>query len=283
MYHKIKHYNKTVIALHIGRNFLKFLPPMKTVRCYAVDGILVDTGIASMHQQVFDFAKSHHVERAYITHHHEDHSGNAHSLKEEGIPVFSSQETKQKIATGFTYYLYHQLVWGKAPTAKVEKMEGTLETENHQFEIISAPGHCDDQTVLYEKNQGWLFSGDAFLADQVKMFRGDEDFSKTIQSLKKLTKLDFEDLFCAHRPIMKKGKSALQKKLNHMIELEENTKYLHQKGYSINQISKKLLGQEDWAFFLFTAGDLSKRNMIRSILYGAVPRKQDLILAQQIN
>jgi glyoxylase-like metal-dependent hydrolase (beta-lactamase superfamily II) len=148
-----------------------------------------------------------------------------------------------------------------------------VETERHAFQVLPAPGHCDDQVVLYEPAQGWLFSGDAFLASRIKYFRADEDFGQTVASLRRLTGLSFEALFCAHRPVLQGGREALQRKLDQLVSLEQEVRALHARGLPVREISRRVLGPEDF-FFLLTAGDVSRRNVVRAILYGPVPRRR---------
>ncbi len=93
-----------VQALHLGRSFFGVLAPFMTVRCYAIDGMLVDSGLACLRQQVLEFARHHKVERVVLTHHHEDHSGNSRSLKDAGLPILASQETANKVEAGFSHY-----------------------------------------------------------------------------------------------------------------------------------------------------------------------------------
>lgn len=271
----IEHYGP-VTALHMGRSLLNVIPPVMTVRCYTIDGVMIDTGIYSKHRKVLKFANEHAIKRAIITHHHEDHTGNASPLINAGFPVLASPASAQKIARGFQYKLYHQLVWGKAPTALVNCLDDVIETDHYQFKVVPAPGHCDDQVVFFEANEGWLFSGDAFLADKIKLFRGDEDFSKTINSLKRLVALEFDHLFCAHRPIMDQGNQALRDKLAFLLDLEGQARNLHQKGYAVKEITRQLLGKENNLRAIVTRGDMSKQNVIRSILFGPVPRDEKI-------
>ncbi len=148
-----------------------------------------------------------------------------------------------------------------------------METSRYQFRVLPAPGYCDDQIVLYEPSEGWLFSGDAFIAERIKFFRADEDFGKTVESLKTLVGLDFEQLFCAHRPVRKHGKAALQRKLDYLLEIEGRVRQLAQQGDSISQITKRILGPEDKLMFVMTMGDMAKRNFVRSILLGPKKRR----------
>ena len=108
-----------------------------------------------------------------------------------------------------------------------------------------------------------------FSANKIKYFRGDEDFAKTISSLKTLLELDFDQLFCAHRPVPRGGKQKLKQKLDYLLSLEEKVRHLKSKGYSIKKIARDLLGPEGYGFFMITWGDVSRKNIVRSILEGA--------------
>lgn len=261
-----------VQALHHGNPVLGCFPPYMSVRCYTVDGLMVDSGLSSNQKPVLEWARIRKVREAVLTHHHEDHSGSASLLKDSGLTVRASQKTQAWVSRGFDIRFYQKVVWNPAPPTPLDSLGNTLETAHHTFQVIPAPGHCDDQVVLFEPNEGWLFSGDAFLASRVKYFRADEDFAATLDSLQRLCQLDFDSLFCAHRPVPTGGREALRQKLQHFQDLEGRVKELHARGYSLNRITRETLGPESWLLMLLSLGDLCKRNLVRSILYGPRPR-----------
>ena len=261
-----------VCALNQGRRLLGILPPYMTVRCYCVDGLMVDAGLDSFAGQTLEWARQQGVCRAVLTHHHEDHSGGVPRLQGGGLSVQASSATASRLSVGFPTYFYQRMVWGRAPRARVSPLPSVVETDHHCFQVLAAPGHCDDQVVLYEPHQGWLFSGDAFIGQRIRYFRGDEDFQATVDSLRRLCQLDFDSLFCAHRPHLQGGREALQGKLNHLLELQGRVQELHARGLPLAQITRQLLGKEPLLLYLFSAGDLSKRNLVRSILFGPRPR-----------
>ena len=55
--------------------------PFMTVHFYIVDGLCIDTGFRRMQKEAVVSARQHKIHRILLTHHHEDHSGNAAALK----------------------------------------------------------------------------------------------------------------------------------------------------------------------------------------------------------
>lgn len=263
-----------VVALRQGRRILGIVPPILEVRCYAVDGLLIDSGLACFRRQVLSFCQAQGVGQAVLTHHHEDHSGNAASLIAQDMPVRASVATCERVARGFALEPYQHVMWGQAPIAQAQPLDASIETAHHTFTVLPAPGHCDDQIVLFEPKQGWLFTGDAFLGEFVKNFRRDEDFQKTVASLQRLCALSFESLFCAHKPVYAGGRAALQRKLDMLLEIEGQVLTLHQRGVPLRRIAQQVLGNERLFLYAFTLGDVSKYNLVRAIVHGPRPRRR---------
>ncbi|MEK7704736.1 MAG: MBL fold metallo-hydrolase [Myxococcota bacterium] len=252
----------------VGRNALM------TVRCYAIDGLLVDCGMPPHRPAVLDFVAERRVRRVALTHHHEDHSGNARALLEAGLEVAGSPGTRARLVRGFAQNFYQVTVWGRTRRADIAGLADVLETEHHRFEVIAAPGHSVDQVVYFERREGWLFSGDAYLGERIKLFRRDEDFRVTLETLRRLTELEIDSIFCAHRPVATGGRAALRRKLDYLLELESEVRRLHADGLSVRAVTRRLLGREDLTTHWLTAGDASKGNLVRSILFGPTRRER---------
>ncbi len=238
--------------------------PLMTTRLYNIDGILIDTGLSHLKKEVVNYCNSIPLHSVYLTHHHEDHSGNARAImKSRSIPVFGHAITIEKLRASFPILPYQHLIWGAAPPADISPMPEKIETENYTFEAIHTPGHARDHLSYYEPNQGWLFSGDLFLGEKIKYFRADEDFGAQIESLRKLVKLDFDALFCNHNPKPTNGKQSLAAKLDYLETLQGNIHFHLQKGLGCREIMKQLEIKEVYSAKLLCGGNVSAENMVR--------------------
>ncbi|WP_372365275.1 MBL fold metallo-hydrolase [Candidatus Uabimicrobium sp. HlEnr_7] len=228
---------------------------------------LIDTGTDYSSTLLKQLAQQQQIQKIFLTHHHEDHSGSAHSFN---IPVFSSAKTAQIMRKGFKLKFYQKLLWGKMRVCECQTFSNENTIGNSMVKIIETPGHSDDHVAFFLPQKKWLFSGDLFIHQKIKYFRRDEDFSKTIDSLQSVLSLDFTTLFCCHYGIVEQGKKALQNKLDHLLRIEDKVRTLHAEGLSIKQISRKLTKSTS---VVITFGDVSTNNLVYSILHGARPRK----------
>jgi glyoxylase-like metal-dependent hydrolase (beta-lactamase superfamily II) len=250
--------------LYLGRELLP-------VYCYIVGDTLVDTGLSCYGRELCEVARRSGVTRALLTHHHEDHAGNAASLRSEGLEVLSSGMTCELIARDLPIHFYQHLIWGKMRPAQAGIFDETVRIGPYQAAVIPAPGHCADQVVFHVPEEGWLFAGDVFLSERVRVFRRDEDFAATLLTLRRLLALDFDVLLCAHKPRFRDGKRALRAKLEWLLELEGETRRRHAAGQPLPLIAQQLL-RPPWLAAVLTAGDATAYNLVRSILHGPAPR-----------
>lgn len=246
-------------------------PPLMSVFLYVVDGLLIDTGQQRMQKQIVELLEAKTLGQIILTHHHEDHSGNAAVLsKRHSIPATGHPLTAEKMRFGFPILPYQRYVWGKAPPLDVTPLAGMIETDRYTFTPIHTPGHSKDHTVFLEKQHGWLFSGDLYLGEQIKFFRSDERFGDQMASLKKVLQYDFKALLCSHNPSLKDGKSKLSRKLQYLEDLYGNIQQMVQKGYSQRAIIKALDQKNDRRVRWVTLGNASFANMARSAMASMV-------------
>jgi glyoxylase-like metal-dependent hydrolase (beta-lactamase superfamily II) len=241
--------------------------PFMSVYIYIVDGLLIDTAQHHMAKAIGGLLDEKSLSGIILTHHHEDHSGNAAMIsRRHAIPVMAHPLATEKLRHGFPIRLYQLMVWGKAPPAEITLLPETVETDRYAFTSIHTPGHSKDHTVFLEKNHGWLFSGDLYLGERIKFFRSDEHFCNQIDSLKKVLVLDFDILFCGHNPCLKNGKQKIRNKLQFLEDLYGNIRKLAEQGHSEKAVIKALDPKNDRGVKWFTMGNASFANMVRSAM-----------------
>ncbi len=242
------------------------------VYCYAIGGTLVDTGISSVSDEVVAAARRARVERVVLTHHHEDHSGNAARLASLGVEVFATRPGVRLVGRDLPRRFYQHVLWGEADPVAAREVPATVPFGRFAARVVPASGHSVDQLALHVPEKGWLLSGDAFVAERVKVFRGDEDFHETCTTLERFLTLDFDALLCAHRPRFTGGKDAIRAKLAWLRELEGRVLESRAKGRSVRRIVRELGIEPSSSFYTLTFGDVTTANLVRSILEG--PRKR---------
>jgi len=240
--------------------------PLMTVHFYFVDGVCIDTALSHGKKQVIDILSDHAVHSVVLTHHHEDHSGNAAVIKQtHGATVEGHPVTVEKLNRGFKIMPYQHYSWGAAQPLDMTPLPAIVTSDNIELQPIHTPGHSRDHTVFWEKNQGWLFSGDLFIAERIKYFRADEKIKDQIASLKKTCRLDFDSLFCAHNPHFKNGKQKLRNKLQFLEDLYGRVKEFQEQGLDVNKTIKQIGLKETYFIKYFCMGNVSMKNMVRSI------------------
>jgi glyoxylase-like metal-dependent hydrolase (beta-lactamase superfamily II) len=214
---------------------------------------------------VINFLGKRHLEQVVLTHHHEDHSGNAAVLaSRHKVPVYGHPLAVEKMKAKNRIFPYQYYIWGPSAPLKMRELPETVESNRFVLKPFHTPGHSKDHTVYYEKKNGWLFSGDLYLADRIKYFRSDERMVDQIASLRKVSTLDFEALFCAHNPKPKNGKAHILKKLQFLEDLFGKIRTLWEKGSTVNEIIRRAGLKESYFVKLICLGNVSMRNMVRS-------------------
>lgn len=241
--------------------------PMMTTHCYTLGDLMVDTGQAHMQKEVIQIAQNAGVRQVVLTHHHEDHSGNAAMIKNQlGACVFGNALTARKMATRFNIFPYQKYVWGKSSPLQIDPFPEEIKTCFGPLIPVHAPGHSKDHMVYYLKDEGILFSGDLYLADRIKFFRADEDMGSQIASLKKILALDFDMILCGHFPKKNNGKHHIQNKLMFLEDLYGSITQLREQGLEAKQIFKTLNLKEARFVKYFCFGNVSMMNGVRSAI-----------------
>ncbi|WP_319409940.1 MBL fold metallo-hydrolase [uncultured Desulfosarcina sp.] len=258
-------FNAQVTALELGYGIIG--RPLMNVYCYLIGGTLIDCGQARMAEEMKSFASAHRINQLLLTHHHEDHSGNAAMIaKVCSAAVMGHPVTVHKMTHIRPILPYQHLVWGQSREVSVSPLPALVASDGFCFLPIHTPGHSKDHTVYLEMQNGWLFSGDLYLGERIKFFRSDEKIDQQIQSLKTMLQYDFEALFCGHNPILKNGRDRLRRKLAYLEEIAGQVRFLLARGLPEREIIRRLDRRQDRFVKLVTLGNASFANMVRSAI-----------------
>ena len=234
-------------------------------RAFLIDGLLVDTCHPRGRAAFQDWLASSRVSQAVLTHHHEDHAGNASLLNARGIVVRGHPSAAVLLAGRRHLPFFERVVWGIPEPAAVHPAPPRIVTGRYAFRVVATPGHTPDHIVLLEEKQGWLFSGDLFLAERLLYLYRDEDLRQLLASLERVLGLDFEVLFCAHRGRVPDGHRVMARKRDFLLDLITKVDELHRAGHGEKEITRRLLGREG-AMTWVSRGLFSKRRLVHRIL-----------------
>ncbi len=233
---------------------------------YHVDGILIDTGPSKLSKKIKPFILRYPPKEVVITHIHEDHCGMAYWINETipEIPIYVHPESMEKTPKPAKLPLYRHLFWGPRKPFKAKPYPENIETDHYNFKVIYTNGHSSDHVVLYEKERGWLFTGDLFITPKPKVLFCEEDAKKTLTALSKILKLDISELFCAHSGHHKKGYEMLKKKKDYLESLYQEISDLKLQGYSLEEVHRRLFPKSSLITYI-SRGEWSSFNLVKSL------------------
>lgn len=242
-----------------------YYPLQLNICLYIAGGVLIDTGSANILKETKSLLRNEKITCAALTHVHEDHTGAAAWIRNNlQVPVYLKEGSIDEAAVKTHIPLYRRLTWGNREGFNADPMPRFIKTGKLKLDVIDAPGHHRDHVVFYEKNRGWLFTGDMYVSrKQVVAFR-DENIADAIESLDKLLRLDFDTVFCGHSGVHEKGKEKLRAKLNFFRELQGRVRELEKSGLSHAEIDRRLNpGTSPWS--VVSLGEWSTLRIIETI------------------
>lgn len=238
---------------------------------YRIGETLIDTGPSNQWSTIKRVLQPLNIKTLLLTHHHEDHSGNANRIsKLKKLVPYAPLLGQDKLAKGYPTPLLQKLIWGSPLKVVTQTLPAEIEintTTSHPSKVVAVhtPGHAKDLTCLFLPEHKYLFSGDMYISKSLKYLRADENLEQLMNSLRKLIALDFDILFCPHNGIITQGKQALRDKLNNLTNLCAQSQQLATQGLTEAQIVVQLLGPEDWLTKM-SQGNISKSHLIRQAL-----------------
>lgn len=257
-----------VVKVRMARGL--FGRPAYFTAAYWVDGLLVDTGCVHTADQLTAALEDWRVDRVVNTHSHEDHIGANGAVQDlYGCPILAHPDALPILQDPRLQPLqpYRRLLWGWPEPCKGEPVGEWVETEQFRFQVLATPGHSPDHICLFEPDQGWLFSGDAYIGGQDRALRQDYDIHQIIASLRELAKLPVTTILSGSGTVRPNGQAALEEKITYLEELGDRIRSLHEQGLSPRRIRRQLFGPE-LPIAYFTLGHFSGVRLVRSYLDG---------------
>ena len=235
-----------------------------TALVYRVGPTVIDAGPPNQWRSVRRYLDERPVGRLLLTHHHEDHAGNAARVaRRYGLTPLAPAPARARLAAGFATPPVQRVVWGRPRPVETDPLPPVVELEDGTaLSAVPAPGHSDDMTCLLWPDRGVLFAADLYLSRRLTHLRADEDLGAMMRSLEAVLALDFDAVLCAHRGVVEDGPAALRAKLDWLGSLVADAADLCRRGVAEREVVRRLLGREDavsWA----SALDISKRNLVR--------------------
>lgn len=240
--------------------------------CYRIGRTLIDTGPPNQWRSVRRFVTEqddeHGIDRVLVTHHHEDHAGNAARLQELlDVPVYAPEASLEHLREGYTQETYRWLVWGRPRPVEADPVPETLTlADDTSLRTLPAPGHSDDMVCYLAEEHGLLFGADLYVTRRPQYLRFDEHVPRLIESIHTVLERDFETVLCGHRGVVEDGRRALKEKVKYMEALcgVVQRRYRSDK-LSVPEITDEILGREGMLYWM-SGGDFSKRHLIASCL-----------------
>jgi glyoxylase-like metal-dependent hydrolase (beta-lactamase superfamily II) len=247
---------------HFGTN-------MQTVYVFRIGDVLVDTAQSKSRNNLLSALEGRDVGSVVLTHHHEDHTGNAALIRREfNAEIYAHPECVDLLSRGPYITPLGRMISGnveKVAANPVADLE-VLDFGCTRLQAIYTPGHCDDHIAFYEPDRGWLFPGDLYVADRIKYFESNEDIDMQISSLERMCALDFDVLLCSHNPKLKNGKARLARKLELFKQFYGDVADMHRKGMSAQDIFKATGRKENKFYKIMTVGHFTAVNMVKSVI-----------------
>lgn len=267
----------------------------KFTSAYILDGLLIDTtapaGVDDFISFFTDFQnnpeKYHQnipISLCIITHFHEDHTGAGKVLEEKfNIPIFASEKSKDYLMQEYTYPIFRQIYWGEKREAFSSKIcKDSIRTPggNYNFKLIDIPGHSPDMIALVNEENEIIFTSDAVMPKYQMIFGGKcdikEDIKQIYESLRKIYEISKNmknpKIFASH--FLQITPEFLKERIDEISDLHAKVhkvkSSLMEQGITrerklIRGILKEIFGGE-YSMAAFTNGQLSRENLVRSLL-----------------
>lgn len=236
------------------------------VSAYVTRGVLVDTVFPRAWGELAAWLRGQRLEGALVTHHHEDHGGNAGALAGLGVPVGMAPATREAMRTAHRPGLYRRLTWG-LPAAPAP---APPDFAHPALALVPTPGHTPDHHVVWDAERETVFGGDLFIGVKVRIAHPGEDVRGQPAALRRVAALRPRRFFDAHRGPVDRPVERLLAKAQWIDDVVGAIERRAAEGWTSRAIEREVLGAGDLTG-LVSRGDYAKRNLVASVLASRAP------------
>ncbi len=229
---------------------------------------IIDSGPRHARRQLRRWHGLKGAERCLLSHHDEDHSGNAAALARAGLPVQAPPNVIEALDRVGPIPAYRRWVWGTAEPVDPAPLAEPASAGGWALEPLHTPGHSADHHVFHAPERELVFSADLYIGRRVPVARPREDVTQLLASLRRVRDLKPRTLFCAHRGRVDRAVEALGAKVDWLEDLVARVGVLADRGLSLRRITRAALGREG-GVFIVSRGEYCKRNLVAAALRAA--------------
>lgn len=230
------------------------------VSAFLVRGVIVDLGFPLVGRDFREYLISARPDGALITHHHEDHGGNAELAATLGIPIGGGDATLAMLHEPMHLELHRRVIWGtpaplRTPVARFE---------SDALRLVPTPGHAHDHHIVWDADRETIFGGDLFLGVKVRAAHHDERPRQLVRSLRATAALRPRRYFDAHRGLVRDPVPALVAKADWLEGTIAAIERRIAQGWSDRAIARDVLGREDLAYYV-SRGAMSRMTFVAQV------------------
>ena len=240
------------------------------VSTYLVDELLLDTGFAHGGPALLDALEGVLLRGIALTHHHEDHAGNATAIaSRHGCPVYLREPTLRGTEGLDRLPPYRQVFYGEPPAYSPLSMPIELHTGGRTLRCVATSGHSGTHTVFYEPDDGLLFSGDLHVSRGASAVMRHESPHALARSLRAAASLGPRRMLTGHGGDLDGPVGLLETKAQRIETAIERVLALHDQGASPRAIRREVFPsarKTDPGMALLTQGEFSQTNFVRAVI-----------------
>ncbi|MDI9547477.1 MAG: MBL fold metallo-hydrolase [Chloroflexota bacterium] len=261
-----------VLCIRLARSLMG--RPLQWAAAYWVEGLLIDAGPSCAAPQLLRMLEHVYVDQIAVTHCHEERIGGLALLRERfpNAPIYAPRRALAAIEEPERLRLpvYRRVMWGRPRAAagvrSYDEAGNVVCTPSYTLRVVETPGHSADHAGLFEPEQRWLFSGDAFIGGEEQAWPREADLFGVLSSLRTLASLRPERLYPGRGAVRRSPLPAIQAKIARLSELAQNVAALEAKGVTATEMAAILLPSAPLATAMqfWTGGQFSSLNLIEA-------------------